>query len=351
MVSSLPRLRKPPRISLALQGGGAHGAFTWGVLDAFLEDGRYRFDGVSGTSAGAMNAVVLAHGLMQGGRDGAREALETFWTAVAKSVPFELAVPTGDGKGISTSPALSFLLDLTHYFSPYQLNPFDLNPLRDVVAAQIDFERLRRRSPVHLFIAATHANTGVLRLFTDRELSVDAVLASACLPKLHRAIEIDGEPYWDGGYSANPAVFPLFYECVARDILLVLLAPPTLGETPRTAREIQQRAMEIGFNNAFQREMRMLAHAREFVARSWWPLGRLERRLKQMRLHSIEADAHIGALPYESKLAANLGFFHALRDMGRARARGWLETRHADVGRISTLDLAAAFGGHGTPRV
>ncbi len=341
MLSRLLERRRA--VNLALQGGGAHGAFTWGVLDYLLENERYRFEGISGTSAGAMNAVVMAQGLMEGGAEGAREALAAFWTAVAASVPFELASHSVDGQAISLSPALTFLLDLTRYFSPYQLNPFDLNPLRDVVEAQIDFENLRAKCPVKLFIAATHANSGRLRIFRNHELSTDAVLASACLPTIHHTIEIGGEPYWDGGYSANPAIFPLFYNCAAPDILLVLLAPMKLGETPRTARDIHKRAVEIMFNSAFRREMRMFAHARESISGSWLPPGRMERRLARLRFHLIEADEQIGSLPWESKMAAHLPFFEKLRDMGRARACAWLEASHADVGRTSSLDLPSIW--------
>ena len=189
----------PPTLNLALQGGGAHGALTWGVLDALLEDGRLRFDGVSGTSAGAMNAVVLAQGLMSGGNEGAREALRNFWTAVASSLPFEGAVPTADGLGFRLAPAMRLMLQWTHYLSPEQLNPFDHNPLRDVLKAQIDFDQLRIRSPVKLFIAATEANSGQLRLFQNPDIGLDALLASACLPRLHRSVLIDGQPHWDGG--------------------------------------------------------------------------------------------------------------------------------------------------------
>jgi predicted acylesterase/phospholipase RssA len=188
-----------------------------------------------------MNAVVLADGLMRGGRDGAREALAKFWSAVASSVPFELAVRTMDGESVTLAPAMKMLLELTHFFSPYQLNPFDLNPLRDVVTRLIDFERLQRECPLRLFIAATNARTARLRLFQNVEITADALLASACLPTLHHAIEIDGDPYWDGGFSANPAVFPLFYECRSRDILLVLLAPHEHGTSPHTAAEIENR--------------------------------------------------------------------------------------------------------------
>ena len=344
-MASISRLwRRRPTVNLALQGGGAHGAFTWGVLDYLLQDGRHRFEGASGTSAGAMNAVVLAHGLMQGGPDGARQALADFWTAVANSVPFDLVTRSIDGKDFRVSPAVNFLLDLTRYFSPSQLNPFDLNPLRDVIEAQIDFERLRVDSPLKLFVAATHANNGTVRIFKNAELSADAVLASACLPTIHHAIDIGGEPYWDGGYSANPAIYPLFYECTSPDILLVLLSPNKLGDKPQSAREIQARAVDIAFNSAFRREMAMITRAREYAGASPLRLGRLERRLHKLRFHLIEAERHMRTLPYESKLAAHLPFFESLRDKGRERARRWLRSTHADVGRKSSLNLASVFG-------
>jgi len=329
-------------VNLALQGGGAHGAFTWGVLDALLEDGRYRFEGASGTSAGAMNAVVLAQGLMTGGPEAAREALARFWTTIAESVPFELITRSMDG-GFKVSPAVNFLLDLTHYFSPSQLNPFDLNPLRKVVEDQIDFERLRAESPLKLFVAATRANTGTLRIFKNVDMSANAVLASACLPTIHHAIEIDGEPYWDGGYSANPAIYPLFYECASPDIVLVLLSPSRLGDNPQSAREIQARAVDIAFNSAFRREMSTILQAREYAAASLLPLGRLERRLQRLRFHLIDATRDMRTLPYESKMTAHLPFLETLRDMGRERARRWLRSKDAAVGRTSSLNLASVF--------
>jgi NTE family protein len=317
-------------LSLALQGGGAHGAFTWGVLDALLEDGRLRFDGVSGTSAGAMNAVALAHGLLLGGNDGARAALEKFWHAVAGSMP-------------PPAPGLRLAMQWTRYLSPEQMNPLDINPLRDIVAAQIDFERLRRASPVKLFIAATHANSGKLRVFRNDELSVDALLASACLPTIHRAVVIDGEPYWDGGYAANPAVFPLFYECTTRDILLVLLSPLHHKEQPETAEDIRNRVLEIAFNSNFLREMRMFAHLQEYTQQSWLTLGRFERRVARTRFHMIEAEELLGELKAETKIAANLRFLEMLRDQGRDYAGRWLQMHHAHVGRQSTVDLLKLF--------
>jgi NTE family protein len=333
----------PPALSLGLQGGGAHGAFTWGVLDALLEDGRVRLDGVSGTSAGAMNAAVLAQGLMAGGADGARSALQRFWTAVAASVPAEMTVSSSDGSSVGLAPMVKVMLQWAHYFSPEQINPFDLNPLRDIVAAQIDFEQLRARSPVKLFIAATHANSGKLRIFREHELSADAVLASACLPTMHRAVLIDGEPYWDGGYAANPAVFPLFFDCAARDILLVLLAPLKHKATPSSAGDIRNRVLEIAFNATFLREMRMFAHLRERVGASWWTLGRHERRLARSCFHVIEAHALLAELQADSKLAANLQFFERLKNLGRDSARDWLRRHHADLGRRSTVDLMQLF--------
>jgi NTE family protein len=332
-----------PRINLALQGGGAHGAFTWGVLDALLEDGRVAFDGISGTSAGAMNAIVMAHGLLNGGADGARAALKSYWTAVAASMPAEFTVASADGKSVSLSPMLKLALQWSHYFSPTQINPFDLNPLRDIVTKHIDFERLRAACPVKLFIATTHANSGKLRLFREHEVSADVLLASSCLPTVHRAIEIDGEPYWDGGYCANPAVFPLFYDCESSDIVLVLLSPLKHTETPHSAKDIQARVLEIAFNATFLREMRMFAHLRERIGRSRWWLGALERRALRTNFHVIEAHDVMGELSAETKLAAHLGFMGMLADLGRERARAWLAAHHADLGRRSSVDLSALF--------
>ena len=336
--------REPPTVNLALQGGGAHGAFTWGVLDALLEDGRLRFEGVSGTSAGAMNAVLLAQGLMAGGPDGARAALRGFWSAVAASVPFEIARPTADGKDMRLAPGMQWMLQWTQHFSPEQLNPFDLNPLRKILASQVDFERLRAHSPVKLFVAATHVNTGKLRLFRAPALTPDAVLASACLPTLHRSVVIDGEPYWDGGYAANPAVFPLFHECGTRDIVLVMLAPLQHSATPQTATEIKSRMMELAFNATFLREMRMFAHLRERARRSaWWRRGELDRRLAGTHFHVIEAGALMRELSAESKVAANMRFFETLFTAGREHGLAWLAAHHADVGRRSSADLEALF--------
>lgn len=333
-------------VSLALQGGGAHGAFTWGVLDALLEE-EISFDGVSGTSAGAMNAVCLAQGLMEGGHQGAREALRKFWTAVAASSPFQNMF---DENG-NMSPTLKMLAQWTNHLTPAQMNPLDINPLRDIIEEQIDFAALRKRSPIRLFIAATHANSGKLRIFGNDVVSADALLASACLPLIHRTIYINKQPFWDGGYSANPAVFPLVYDCDASDILLVLLTPLRFQEAPVTADHIRERLDELAFNSTFLREMRMFAHMREFGTQSripaWLakrlPHGRLGWRVANLRFHAISADKVLGSMPAASKANMNMEFFTTLFEEGRAVARRWLRRNRGDIGRRQTVDLAKVF--------
>jgi NTE family protein len=255
-------LRRRPRLALALQGGGAHGAFTWGVLDALLEHCPHPIGSLSGTSAGAMNAVVLAHGLLDGGRDGARDALARFWGAVGRCVPFEW-LTVGEGPRTTLTPLARWWMQWSRLVSPYQRNAPEADPLRTLVSAHIDFDRLRTTPGPALHIATTEAATGRLRLFTRDELHLDALMASACLPMLQPAVMIDGCAYWDGGYSANPAVFPLVDERDTTDILIVTLSPWAFHDTPTTAAEIQQRAMDIAFNAAFLREMRAWAEACE----------------------------------------------------------------------------------------
>lgn len=334
-----------PSLSLALQGGGAHGAYTWGVLDRLLEAG-IRIDGISGTSAGAMNAVALAHGWTAGGADGARAALADFWQAVGDSVPFHVELLNSlNSAADSTMPTpMNVMMGFMRLFSPYQLNPFELNPLRDVVRAQFDFERLRRDCPLKLFIAATAVRTGKVRLFHTAELSEAALLASACLPTLHHAVEIDGEHYWDGGFTANPAIYPLLYECSTPDILMVLLNPLQRDDAPRSAEDISARSMELGFSTTFLREMRMIAHARQYIAETagWMPLGRLERKLVGQRFHLIEA-RELAEAGSASKLNAASGFLTELHTLGRSRADEWLRKQYRHVGRKETVDVARLF--------
>lgn len=332
----------PSRLNLALQGGGAHGAFTWGVLDALLEDPRIEFEGLSGSSAGAMNAVVFADGWMKGGRDGARQGLSDFWMEVGKQMPWGL-MTRGEGEAISLSPASKLLANWVGYFSPAQLNPFDLNPLRDLLNRLVDFEQLRACSPFKLFVGTTQANTGKLRVFRESELSVDVMLASACLPKIHHSVEIDGEPYWDGGYAANPAVFPLFYDCDSRDVLLVLLSPLKREGTPNTVEEIESRIAELAFSANFMREMRMFVHAAEFSSPTFVTWGRLERRLQKMRFHMIDASELVSLQRTDTKLLAHGPFLELLCGQGRERATAWLSESVDGIGRRSTVDIKKWF--------
>ena len=344
---ALPKTMTAPRLlNLALQGGGAHGAFTWGVLDALLEDGRIAFDGVSGTSAGAMNAVVLAHGWMAGGREGARAALRRFWTALADTMPMDVTRHDADG-GVHLAPAVKLWMAWAHYVTPAQFNPLDVNPLRKLLVAQVDFERLRRHCPVRLFVAATHADSGRLRLFGSHELSVDAVLASGCLPTVFHAPRIDGQTYWDGGYAANPAVFPLLQGARALDTLLVLLSalewPPT--QPTDTAGEVHARVAEIAFTAAFRREMQALARERAQRERRAWQrwLPRAWGGGTEPRFHLIEAGPALDHLAGETRLAVNARFFETLHQLGRASASRWLAQHFTALGRHDSVDLAARF--------
>jgi NTE family protein len=332
----------PGRLNLALQGGGAHGAFTWGVLDGLLEDLQLEFEGLSGSSAGAMNAVVFANGWMKGGREGARQGLAKFWTELGRQMPWGL-MTRRKGDSISLSPTSKLLASWAGNFSPAQLNPFDLNPLRDLLVNQIDFKQLRASSPFKLFVGATQVNTGKLRVFRESELTVDVLLASACLPKIHHAVEIDGEPYWDGGYSANPAVFPLFYDCDSSDVLLVLLSPLQREDTPRTVEEIEARIVELAFSAHFMREMRMFSQAVDYASPGFLTMGRLERRLQKMRFHMIDSSQLASLQRTDTKLLAHPPFLERLREQGQARASTWLAEHFDAVGRRSTVDVKKWF--------
>ncbi|QTN27508.1 patatin-like phospholipase family protein [Rhodoferax sp. AJA081-3] len=333
----------PPTLNLALQGGGAHGAFTWGVLDALLDHPDLAFEGLSGSSAGAMNVVVFAHGWMLGGRDGARQGLADFWTEVGRQMPWHTTTQ-GEGDATSLSTATRLMANWAGHFSPSQLNPFALNPLRDMLERQIDFERLRSSSPFKLFIAATQANTGKLRIFRESDLTLDKLLASACLPKIHHPVLIDGEPYWDGGYSANPAVFPLFYDCQTSDVLLVLLSPLKHADTPHSVHAIEARIAELSFSAHFMREMNMFARAKAYARNSWLTWGRLERRLQGMRFHMVDSSQLPLLERGETRMLAHGPFLELLKEHGQQRARQWLASHGAAVGQASSIDLVQLFG-------
>jgi NTE family protein len=330
--------RDPVLVDLALQGGGAHGAFTWGVLDRLLEEPWLRIDGMSGTSAGAMNAAVLADGHAAGGAAGALAALEDFWRKVSGAAllsPLQrtpLDVLLGRWT-LDHSPAFVAMDLASRLFSPYDLNPGGSNPLRDILAESIDFERLAQ-APIKVFVTATNLRTGRGRIFRNRAITPDVLLASACLPTLFQAIEIDGEAYWDGGYSGNPTITPLVRECTSRDTILVQINPVERPGTPRTARDILNRLNEVSFNAVLLKELRMIALLRQ-VANP----GSCEGALwADMRIHRVASEAMV-ELGYSSKLNAEWDFLCMLRDEGRRSAEAFLAAHGKDLGRRSSLDL------------
>jgi len=341
-----PAVAKPAttkRVNLALQGGGTHGAFTWGVLERLLEDDRVEVDAVSGTSAGAINGAIFVQGLAAGGRQGAIAALEKLWTDVAarlafsplRNTPFEKAIW---GYDLTYSFAYQAFDTLTRVLSPYQFNPFpvEFNPLRQVLQDNLDAERLRHDPQVlRLYVSATNVRTGKPRVFTRAEISVDALLASSCLPNIFRAVEIEGEHYWDGGYLGNPALWPLYYERGAPDIVLVQINALLRPELPTTPSDIMNRLNEISFNASLMAEMRAI----DFVQRLL-DAGRLEQpRYRRIFLHSIEDEDRMREFKLSTKLNGDWEFLQTLRRFGRAAAERFLDTHHAALGRESTLDI------------
>ena len=330
--------RDPVLVDLALQGGGSHGAFTWGVLDRLLDEPWLRIEGISGTSAGAMNAVVLAAGFKSDGPAGAKSALRAFWQRVADSARFSpirrtpLDVVLGRWT-LDTSPFYLAFDMASRVFSPYDLNLSRANPLHQVLAESVDFAQVAS-SPIRLFVTATNVHTGRGRVFRNAELTPDVLLASACLPTLFRAIEIDGEPYWDGGYAGNPTITPLVRECESRDTLLVAVNPVERPGTPRTAREILDRLNEVSFNATLLKELRMIALLRQVV-----DAGSSEgRKWAEMRIHLI-ASKMLAELGASSKFNAEWDFLCMLRDEGRRAAEAFLMASDQDIGKRSSVDL------------
>ncbi len=330
--------RSPVLIDLALQGGGSHGAFTWGVLDRLLEEPWFQIAGISGTSAGAMNAAVLADGWAADGATGAREALEKYWRRVSRAAAFSpmQRSPLDRLMGrwsLDSSPAYIFTDLMSRLLSPYDLNPLGFNPLREILIESIDFERLAR-APIKLFITATRVRTGRGRIFRNAEINADVLLASACLPTMFRAVEIDGEPYWDGGYVGNPTITPLVRETDARDTILVQINPTERMEEPRTAAEILNRLNEISFNSPLAKELRMIALLRQAAD----PGSGEGARWARMKTHRIKSDVLTG-FGASSKLNAEWDFVSTLRDEGRRAAGEFIEAHGADLGERSTADL------------
>jgi NTE family protein len=330
--------REPVLVDLALQGGGSHGAFTWGVLDRLFEEPWLRIEAISGTSAGAMNSALVADGWAQGGAEGAKAALDTYWRRVSDAAAFSplQRSPLDRLMGrwtLDTSPAYLVMDLMTRVLSPYDLNPFGHNPLRAILAENIDFDRLAS-APIKLFITATNVRTGRGRIFRNAEITADVLLASACLPTMFQAIEIDGDPYWDGGYAGNPTLTPLVRESDADDIILVQINPRERSDPPRTASEILDRLNEISFNSPLMKELRMIALLRQ-VADPGQGEGA---RWAGMRTHRIMSDAlaNFGA---SSKLNAEWEFVSLLKEEGRKSAEAFLAVHGDDLGRHSTADL------------
>jgi NTE family protein len=328
-----------------LQGGGAHGAFTWGVLDRLLEEPRLDFEGVVATSAGAMNAAVMTYGLVEGGREGAQKALANFWRRVSHAAAFSPIQPTPldrltRNRSLEHSPPYILFDLVTRLMSPYQFNPLDINPLRRVLEQSMDFEALRSaRCKLKLNVCATNVRTGKVKVFDNDDITCEAVMASACLPFLFRAVEIGEDAYWDGGYMGNPAIFPLIYGCESPDVLIVHINPMARPELPRTATEIMNRINEISFNSSLMREMRAIDFVTKLIDNGACPT----RDLKRMLIHAISADDIMLGLGVASKLNADWEFLTDLRDAGRDHASAWLTNNYDNIGRQSTIDIHGTY--------
>lgn len=345
MAASRPSMT-PKKVNLALQGGGAHGAFTWGVLDRLLEDGRIDIDGISGTSAGAMNAVVVADGLVAGGPDGAREALERFWRAVSDAARYSpvqrsaLDVFMGNWN-LDNSPSFVFFDLMNRLTSPYEFNPLNINPLQTIVEETVDFDRVRSCDKTQIFVSATNVETGRVKVFKGHELTADMVMASACLPYLFQAVEIDGIPYWDGGFMGNPVLFPFHRACTSDDIVLVQINPVERKGTPKSAREIFDRVNEITFNSSLLKELRAIDFVRRMLDE-----GKLDpAEYSRINLHVISTPDEMQDLRASSKLNAEWPFLRHLFDIGRDAASAWLESCYVRVGAGSTIDTRRMFQG------
>jgi len=330
--------RDPILIDLALQGGGSHGAFTWGVLDRLLEEPWLRIDGISGTSAGAMNAAVLVDGYAKGGADGARTGLEIFWRRVSEAArysPFRRGpIDVMLGRWTLDSSPMYVAMDLmSRLISPYQMNPAGSNPLREILADLVDFEQLTK-SPIKLFVTATNVRTGRGHVFKNDAITPDVLLASACLPTMFQAIEIDNELYWDGGYSGNPTITPLIRECKSQDTILITINPVERNERPRSAAEILNRLNEVSFNAVLLKELRMIALLRQVAD----PGNTEGAQWAGMRIHRIGSEM-LTELGASSKLNAEWAFFTLLREEGRRSAEAFLNTHAMDIGQRSTLNV------------
>ena len=338
-----------PALNIALQGGGSHGAFAWGILDGLLEEDRFDIAAITATSAGAMNAVVCADGLRTGGNAGAREALARFWQKISTTrgpfspVSLNAIRKAFDPFGLFKAASFQWFDALTSVASPYEFNPWNFNPLRDSLQDVVDFEGLTKDPPFKLFIAATNVKSGRAKVFRTHEVSADVTLASACLPYLFQAVEVNGEAYWDGGYMANPALWPLFYEPgLPDDLLLCALNPQTLDTVPKTSAAIMDRLNEITFNASLIAELRAIAFVQRLLEDA--EMGdKLKDRYRDVKVHAIKADDALKGLGAASKFNTDWDFLTGLRDQGRAAWQAWSSQCAAAVGHHSTVDLAKDF--------
>ncbi len=336
------------KVNIALQGGGAHGALAWGILDALLEDGRIDVEGFTATSAGTMNALAFAQGMQEGGRDGARQKLQDFWWEISKAGaifspvhgnPVERFLGLGSGE----NPFAYFMFDtMTRMFSPYQFNPLDINPLKDVLERTIDFDKIRACDKLKLFVSATNVRSGKVKIFRTQDISIDVALASSCLPFIFKAVEIDGEYYWDGGYTANPALYPLFYQTDNNDIILIHLNPMYREEIPTTAPAIMNRLNEVTFNDSLLKELRAIAFVKKLIEHDMIK-DEYKHMYKDLLVHPIRADDMMKEFSITSKFDTDWDFLLTLRDAGRDGMKTWLEQHFDNIGKHSSVDLHEEF--------
>ncbi len=342
---------KTKNINLALQGGGSHGAFTWGVLDYLLEDGRLSFEAMSATSAGSMNAAAFTYGQSIGGHAGARAKLEELWTRISnagqiyspiKSNPWDhFWASSSVLTNIESASSYMAFDAITRTFSPYQTNPFNFNPLKSILEDIIDFDHLQKcQKSTRLFLSATNVKTGKIKIFKNPEITADSVMASACLPFIFQAVEIDGEHYWDGGYMGNPAIYPLIYNPKCNEVLIVHVNPIERDDVPETAPEIFNRINEISFNSSLMREMRAIAFVSKLIDE-----GKLEDngRYNQMHVHAISNDEVMRELGIASKFNPDWDFITALKENGRQSAKAWLAQNFDKIGKESSVDIGARY--------
>ena len=337
---------KIKRLTLALQGGGAHGAFTWGVLDQLLGDERLSIEGISGTSAGAVNAVMLADGLVRGGREAAQQRLADFWRAISSTgnlptLQRSLMQRLLSFTPLEGAPVQAWLDAVSSYFSPYDVNPLNINPLKDLIERFVDFEKLRAYSDLQLFVSATNVQTGRVRIFSRDKITAEAVMASACLPTIFRAVEIDGVPYWDGGYLGNPVIFPFFRTTATEDVLVVQINPLMREATPMSSSQIMNRINEITFNSSLIGEYRAIDFVARLIDQGKLPRGTGPGQYRRINVHRIVLDRFGTHFDAFSKLSTDYDFFDMLHVSGKRAARRFLDEHFDDIGVKSTVDLRA----------